>query len=157
MGSDEEILVVPRRMLIHKPFRGFTRAGVEDYLLRVREYGVFRPRASMEEDPSFKQIIPYLIVRHRGRLFLVQRSTEGGETRLHGKYSIGVGGHINRGDVEGALDVIAAGLKRELEEELLIRGTWQARPRSEEHTSELQSPCNLVCRLLLEKKKKKAI
>src|ERR1022692_3533907 len=29
------------------------------------------------------------------------------------------------------------------------------RPRSEEHTSELQSPCNLVCRLLLEKKKKK--
>src|SRR2546426_7794592 len=28
-----------------------------------------------------------------------------------------------------------------------------ARPRSEEHTSELQSPCNLVCRLLLEKKK----
>src|SRR5256885_6578871 len=33
--------------------------------------------------------------------------------------------------------------------------TWYcARPRSEEHTSELQSPCNLVCRLLLEKKKK---
>src|SRR5256885_10124853 len=31
------------------------------------------------------------------------------------------------------------------------------RPRSEEHTSELQSPCNLVCRLLLEKKKKKII
>src|SRR2546426_7665211 len=31
-------------------------------------------------------------------------------------------------------------------------GRWQ---RSEEHTSELQSPCNLVCRLLLEKKKKK--
>src|SRR2546426_8522204 len=28
--------------------------------------------------------------------------------------------------------------------------------RSEEHTSELQSPCNLVCRLLLEKKKKKS-
>ena len=128
MGSDEEILVVPRRMLIYKPFRGFTRAGVEDYLLRVREYGVFKPRAGVEEDPSFKQIIPYVIVRHRGRLFLVQRSTEGGETRLHGKYSIGVGGHINRGDVEGALDVIAAGLKRELEEELLIRGTWRARP-----------------------------
>src|SRR5688500_19883507 len=31
---------------------------------------------------------------------------------------------------------------------------WAAFPRSEEHTSELQSPCNLVCRLLLEKKKK---
>src|SRR5205807_5596405 len=34
-----------------------------------------------------------------------------------------------------------------------MRGTL--RKRSEEHTSELQSPCNLVCRLLLEKKKKK--
>src|SRR2546426_8534816 len=31
----------------------------------------------------------------------------------------------------------------------------RGRSRSEEHTSELQSPCNLVCRLLLEKKKKK--
>src|SRR2546426_8062313 len=31
----------------------------------------------------------------------------------------------------------------------------ELQPRSEEHTSELQSPCNLVCRLLLEKKKKK--
>src|SRR3989454_6159045 len=33
---------------------------------------------------------------------------------------------------------------------------WGANARSEEHTSELQSPCNLVCRLLLEKKKKKS-
>src|SRR6478735_11438231 len=33
----------------------------------------------------------------------------------------------------------------------------RSRRRSEEHTSELQSPCNLVCRLLLEKKKKKNI
>src|SRR5256885_8453071 len=34
-----------------------------------------------------------------------------------------------------------------------VSATWAARERSEEHTSELQSPCNLVCRLLLEKKK----
>src|SRR2546426_8950662 len=33
-------------------------------------------------------------------------------------------------------------------------GEWKRERRSEEHTSELQSPCNLVCRLLLEKKKK---
>src|SRR5256885_6517353 len=36
-------------------------------------------------------------------------------------------------------------------------GRLQLRLRSEEHTSELQSPCNLVCRLLLEKKKKKMV
>src|SRR5256885_9513365 len=34
----------------------------------------------------------------------------------------------------------------------LDRGQVRTRTRSEEHTSELQSPCNLVCRLLLEKK-----
>src|ERR1039457_1601214 len=40
---------------------------------------------------------------------------------------------------------------------LVWRGCWRASPayRSEEHTSELQSPCNLVCRLLLETKRKK--
>src|SRR6266850_3881096 len=52
----------------------------------------------------------------------------------------------------------------------LFRSGWRLRPdslsrftrngkaptRSEEHTSELQSPCNLVCRLLLEKKKKQS-
>src|SRR5438270_2667484 len=36
-----------------------------------------------------------------------------------------------------------------------LRRAWPARWRSEEHTSELQSQSNLVCRLLLEKKKKK--
>src|SRR5256885_4368486 len=34
-----------------------------------------------------------------------------------------------------------------------FNGAGYLKPRSEEHTSELQSPCNLVCRLLLEKKK----
>src|SRR5256885_12813778 len=48
----------------------------------------------------------------------------------------------------------------DLREQLDVRGGRPGRrrrrglePRSEEHTSELQSPCNLVCRLLLEKKK----
>src|SRR6266446_9612392 len=36
-----------------------------------------------------------------------------------------------------------------------VRARADRRLRSEEHTSELQSPCNLVCRLLLEKKKQK--
>src|SRR5256885_12294154 len=39
--------------------------------------------------------------------------------------------------------------------DVAISSPCVALSRSEEHTSELQSPCNLVCRLLLEKKKKK--
>src|SRR5256885_11688329 len=38
-----------------------------------------------------------------------------------------------------------------------VRPSFKPHDRSEEHTSELQSPCNLVCRLLLEKKKKNTI
>src|SRR3990170_8463733 len=114
-------------MLVRPPVHGFTTASAADYLARVREHGTFRLRGDMEEDPSMKQIIPYLVVRHGPQLFLFQRTTAGGEARLHGKLSIGVGGHINRSDVEGAADPVAAGLHRELEEELRIGGTWQAR------------------------------
>src|SRR2546426_5576683 len=51
----------------------------------------------------------------------------------------------------GVGDVGQLRRRRRLEDE---RAAQQLDDRSEEHTSELQSPCNLVCRLLLEKKKK---
>lgn len=123
----EQILVVPRAQLMPEPVDGFATRDVAAYLDRVRAHGVFRPRHEIEQDPSMKQIIPYLIVRHRERIFLFQRTSAGSEARLHGKYSIGVGGHINRGDVEGATDLVAAGLRRELDEELLLAGPWRAR------------------------------
>src|SRR5688500_20080740 len=57
---------------------------------------------------------------------------------------------------ELSLDLFPVG--QGVEQEALIpidgRDELPLAPRSEEHTSELQSPCNLVCRLLLEKKKK---
>lgn len=124
---NEPILVVPRARLLPEPVRGFTTEGLAAYLERVRDHGVFRRRGEMEQDPSMKQIIPYLIVRHEQQIFLFQRTAAGSEARLHGKYSIGVGGHINRGDVEGAADLVAAGLRRELEEELILEGSWRAR------------------------------
>ena len=122
----EEILVVPREHLMSDPVQGFAR-GPADYVSRIERHGSFRPRKQVEEDPSFKQIIPYLIVRHTDHLFLFQRGAAGNEARLRGLFSIGVGGHINRSDVEGASDLVAAGLRRELDEELIIHGTWRAR------------------------------
>lgn len=127
MEQDEQILVVPRPQLMPEPVHGFDQRDAAGYLERVRAHGVFRQRGDVEQDPTMKQIIPYLIVRHGGRLFLFQRSAAGGEERLHGKYSIGVGGHINRTDVDGAADLIGAGLRRELDEELMIDGVWRAR------------------------------
>lgn len=127
MAVDEEILVVPRHLLLPRPLHGFVQQDADAFRLRVLSYGEFRLRSEMEHDPSMKQIIPYLIVRHDSHVFAVQRSAAGGESRLHGKYSLGVGGHINRDDVEGAADIVDAGLRRELLEELVIRGNWRVR------------------------------
>ncbi len=127
-SSPEQVLVIPRTKLFwDEPLQGFATAALDAVLDVIGRHSTFRPRSEVEDDPSVKQIIPYLIVRHRGQLFLFQRSPAGGEARLHGKYSIGVGGHINWSDVEGAADVVAAGLRRELEEELTIDGPWRAR------------------------------
>jgi len=116
----EQILVVPRAALMPDAVHGFRPGPAQEYVERVRAHGVFKRRGDVEQDPSIKQIIPYLMVRHGGRIFVFQRSAAGGEARLHGKYSIGVGGHINRSDVEGDVDLLEAGLRRELEEELVV-------------------------------------
>jgi predicted NUDIX family phosphoesterase len=128
MGMDEEILVVPRAELFwSEPFHGVTSNGLTDYLQRVRRFGVFRRRGDVEQDPSLKQIIPYMVVRRNGRYMLFRRTRAGSEQRLHDLYSVGVGGHIARDDVDGSDDLIAAGLERELTEELTLTGKWSAR------------------------------
>ncbi len=76
--------------------------------------GTFRIRAEVEDDPSFQQLIPYVVVTDRGRLFLMRRLRAGGDTRLHDRYSIGVGGHV--GPDDGGLP---GGLAREWSEELV--------------------------------------
>ena len=126
---DEQILVVPRGELFwNGAFRGVSADGLEEYLARIRRSSIFRRRGDVEDDPSLKQIIPYLVVRSGDRYMLIRRTRSGNEQRLHDLYSIGVGGHIAKEDVDGADDVITAGLRRELEEELTIDGEWSARP-----------------------------
>ncbi len=68
----------------------------------------------MEADPSFKQVIPYLVLRDRDRYFLMRRTRAGGDARLHDHWSIGVGGHLNPGDED-----LDGGLRREWSEELV--------------------------------------
>src|SRR5256885_9979974 len=64
---------------------------------------------------------------------------------------LGIGAFVGHHDAEAA--DLGVGDRPERVEGLTVL----LDPRSEEHTSELQSPCNLVCRLLLEKKKKNNI
>ncbi len=131
----EQVLVVPTEVF-HRlgHFQGFSRdcERYRDGLLRP-ELMSYRPRAEMEEDPSFKQLIPYVIFRHRdaaGRttIFQYTRGKGQGEGRLHHKRSIGIGGHICSDDAAAAdsPSVYDEGLRRELEEEVQIDTPYTA-------------------------------
>ena len=111
---EESVLVVPRASLMGPAgWRGVLDRGTEPYLSVIEREGRFALRAAMEIDPGFKQVIPYLVLRDRGGFFLMQRTRAGTDARLHDHYSIGVGGHLNPGDVD-----CAGGLAREWAEEL---------------------------------------
>jgi predicted NUDIX family phosphoesterase len=116
-GTEEHVLVVPRASIIPEPgWLGVRRDGIDAALAVVRAQGVFRPRAAMEADPAYKQIIPYLVLRDGPRWFLMRRTRAGGDARLHDRWSIGVGGHLNPGDGD-----VIGGLRREWREELITR------------------------------------
>jgi len=103
------------------------------YTLLVNE-GQFLSRDDVEEDPSWRQIIPYAVIQCEGQVLLVERLKAGSESRLHNKMSIGMGGHINPQDhlddqqktdpkkTAPEQDVLEAALVRELREELVIGG-----------------------------------
>jgi predicted NUDIX family phosphoesterase len=113
--SDELVLVVPRdRIMDAAGWRGISTAGAAARLAVIAAEGRFEPRAAMERDPRFKQVIPYLVLRDGDRYFLMRRTRAGGDERLHDRFSIGVGGHLNPGDRD-----LAGGLTREWTEELV--------------------------------------
>ncbi len=127
--SDEQILVV-RRALFDRlgAFQGLN-FDVERYLpaFLSRENNFFTPRGPAETNPELKQIIPYVLLIHNGRVLHYVRGKKAGEQRLAAKGSVGIGGHMNDGD-EGlfALDEEAykAGVSREVNEELKLESRY---------------------------------
>jgi len=118
----EHVMVVPT-LLFHEVgyFQGFNDQ-VEPYLKTLFDptYISFRPRDTVEEDPSFKQLIPYCIFRHEGKIFYYTRGSKGGEQRLHSKRSIGIGGHISLEDDAKAGSTYREGMQREIDEEVAM-------------------------------------
>jgi predicted NUDIX family phosphoesterase len=113
-ASAELVFVVPRTaVMANGGWRGIRTSGLEELLEAIEQQGRYEPRDAMECDPAFKQVIPYLVLRDGERYFLMRRTRAGRDERLHDRYSIGVGGHLNPGD--GGLD---GGLRREWAEEL---------------------------------------
>ena len=114
MTAPERVYVVPAADVLDSagPWRGVRSVGADE-LDRLASAGSYRPRDEMERDPAFKQVIPYLVVRDGPSYFLMRRTRAGGDERLHERWSIGVGGHLNEGD--GGLE---GGLRREWAEEI---------------------------------------
>jgi predicted NUDIX family phosphoesterase len=120
---NENVLVVPATKIAPFLTGVFSSANLQNALEFILGNHSFRSRALVENDPGFKQIIPYVLIAHKEQYLLTQRTNRQTESRLHGKHSIGIGGHINDLEKPGATeDVIQAGLERELNEELELRG-----------------------------------
>ena len=122
--TDELVLVVPTDAVIDElgggsAWLGIRPAGEAALGDLIRRAGAFRPRSDMERDPAWKQVIPYPVLRDGRDWFLMRRTRAGGDARLHDRYSIGVGGHVNPedGGVDGDL---TSALEREWHEELVV-------------------------------------
>jgi len=94
-------------------WRGVRALDLAPYLHAIDQHGTFRPRGEAEEDPSWKQVIPYLALQNGNDIFLMRRTRAGGDERLHDRYSIGIGGHVTPQD-----GGIVGGLRREWAEEM---------------------------------------
>lgn len=122
--TDELVLVVPTADVVAElgdgaAWLGIRTAGEAELRDLIRRRGAYLPRAAMEQDPAWKQVIPYPVLRDGEDWFLMRRTRAGSDPRLHERYSIGVGGHVNPED--GGLDGdLEPALRREWHEELVV-------------------------------------
>ena len=123
---DEKILVVPRAELFNGPApHGLYKFDEEKFKEIVQAKCEFKWRSKMEEDATFKQIIPYLIFKFNDKLFLMQRSASTSEQRLKNLYTLGIGGHIREADI--ATGSIIDWANREFNEEIEYHGNFEAK------------------------------
>ena len=72
--ATEQVLVVRRDdMFPDGAWHGFVTENLERHQRVIRERHTFKPRAEVENDPTFQQIIPYVVFRHGDRYFLTHR------------------------------------------------------------------------------------
>ena len=129
--SSERVLAIPEAVFETVGLVNGVRFGhgLADYLNVVLHPAnlLYLDRDFAEEAPQYKQLISYCVLKDGDNIFRYQRTKKGGESRLHGKWSIGVGGHINPVDVQNTnfQDTYLAALKRELGEEVGIEGEFR--------------------------------
>jgi predicted NUDIX family phosphoesterase len=119
-NSAEQVMVVEREALeTYLVERGLVQERTDDVLDVITDRHFFIDRPTAEVSPQYKQIIPYVLIRHAESWYLLQRTPKQTEARLHHKLSLGIGGHINP-DTPDLFD----GLLKELEEEVDVQGDY---------------------------------
>jgi predicted NUDIX family phosphoesterase len=125
----ERVLVIPTAVLHALGiFQGLC-LNAEDYLPHLLDpkHLSYRPRFEVETDPSFKQLIPYVILKWRDQVFHYQRGKRAAETRLQALRSIGVGGHISAEDGTLFDSPYREAMFREVAEEVHLDTTYEER------------------------------
>jgi predicted NUDIX family phosphoesterase len=96
--------------------------GNSEVLKSIVQNGLFLRRSEAEEDSSFKQIISYAIISNKDSYYLFKRTSGQREKRLHNKFTLGAGGHMNPdGSTEPNEQYLTNQLKRELSEEVRLQ------------------------------------
>jgi len=117
--DDEQILVIKSDILFKNgKWQGLKTNNLDYYVDLIKKNSEFKRRGDMENDPSWQQIIPYILFNYQDKYFLYKYLKKAGEQRLKNDYIIGVGGHINLEDVKGKKDILEAGRDREWDEEV---------------------------------------
>src|SRR5436309_10503626 len=124
MPEEERVLCFERKLLEDLGwFQGLT-LNVEQYLpvVTALSHLVYLNRSDAEQDKRYKQLIPYVLLICHGRILRYRRGRGGQEIRLHGLYSVGIGGHISEDD-HGLFSTgpgYHEAMRRELMEEVAI-------------------------------------
>ena len=125
----ENVLTVKRELIAEFiPEKGITTENCDKMVDIILSSYEFLPRPEAENDPSHKQIIPYVVICRGDEVFATRRLKKGNEARLHGLLSVGIGGHINPETDGSGEDVLSRGMNRELEEEVYIEARGKMTP-----------------------------
>ena len=134
MPQEEQVLVFERKIFEQAGSFNGLKFDIAPFLRKLFAPGVlsFMPRSKAETDPSYKQLIPYVIMACDGKYLNYVRGKRAGETRLVEKRSIGIGGHINPVDDMPLFDTdfrqtYLTAVEREVEEEITVEANYTDR------------------------------
>src|SRR5436190_16485417 len=124
MATEERVLCFQRKLLEELGvFQGLSlEIGKYLPLVTSPSHILYLNRSEAENDKGYKQLIPYVLVVCHDKILRYRRGRGGQETRLHGLYSVGIGGHISDEDHGLFSNDLGyrEGMRRELKEEVAI-------------------------------------